>query len=225
MTTPSLDECVVLEKGVKYWRKTCTYRQPKAWHANQAFMMDTSDSALVAQVLSGHRDAFGTLVDRYQNQMLAYVKYMGFGESEACDVVQDAFVRAFRHLGRCGEPDRFAGWLFKIVSNLCRTAGSRNSRRRLESLEASGSTLVSELPGPDDQMEANWAKERVRAALDTVPSDQREALVLMYLQDHSVKEIEELTGASRSAIKMRLKRGRDALKRELEPLFLEVHES
>ena len=194
-------------------------------HANQTFMTDTSDSALVAQVLSGRRDAFGTLVERYQDQMLGYVKYMGIGEAEACDVVQDAFVRAFRHLGRCGEPDRFAGWLFKIVSNLCRTAGSRNSRRRSESLEPHGSTLVSELPGPDEQMEANWAKERVRAALDTVPSDQREALVLMYLQGHSVKEIEELTGASPSAIKMRLKRGREALKRELEPLFSEVHES
>ncbi len=188
-------------------------------------MTDTSDSALVAQVLSGHRDAFGTLVERYQDQMLTYVRHMGFGEAEACDLVQDAFVRAFRHLGRCGEPDRFAGWLFKIVSNLCRTAGSRNSRRRSESLESHRSTLASELPGPDDQLEANWAKERVHAALDTVPSDQREALVLMYLQGHSVKEIEELTGASRSAIKMRLKRGREALKRELEPLFSEVQES
>lgn len=188
-------------------------------------MTDTSDSALIAQVLSGHRDAFGTLVERYQDQMLTYVKHMGFGEAEACDLVQDAFVRAFRHLGRCGEPDRLAGWLFKIVSNLCRTAGSRNLRRRSESLEPHRSTLASELPGPDDQMEANLVKERVRVALDTVPSDQREALVLMYLQGHSVKEIEELTGASRSAIKMRLKRGREALKRELEPLFSEVHQS
>ncbi len=188
-------------------------------------MTDTSDSALVARVLSGHRDAFGMLVERYQDQMLAYVKYMGFGEAEACDVVQDALVRAFRHLGRCGDPDRLAGWLFKIVSNLCRTAGSRNSRRRSESLETHHSTLVSELPGPDDHMEENWAKERVRVALDTVSSDQREALVLMYLQGRSVKEIEELTGASRSAIKMRLKRGREALKQELEPLFLEMQES
>lgn len=188
-------------------------------------MTDTSDSALVARVLSGNRDAFGTLVERYQDQMLAYVKYMGFGEPEACDVVQDAFIRAFRHLGRCGEPDRFAGWLFRIVSNLCRTAGVKSARIRVESLESYGSVLVSERPGPDEQTEANWTKERVRAALDVVPPDQREALVLMYLRGHSVTEIEELTGVSRSAIKMRLKRGREALKRQLEPLFSEVPES
>ncbi len=64
----------------------------------------------------------------------------------------------------------------------------------------------------------------MRRALDSVPADQREALVLMYLQGLSVSEIEELTGASRSAIKMRLMRGREALKRELEPLFGEVVE-
>ncbi len=188
-------------------------------------MTDASDGALVAQVLSGHRNAFGTLVDRYQDQMLAYVRHMGFGEAEACDVVQDSFVRAFRHLGRCGDRDRFAGWLFKIVSNLCRTAGSTNARRRTEPLDPHGPTLVSELPGPDEQMEASWTRDRVRTALDTVPPDQREALVLMYLLGHSVTEIEGLTGASRSAVKMRLKRGREALKRELEPLFSEVHET
>ncbi len=179
----------------------------------------------MARVLSGHRDAFGTLVDRYQDQMLVYVRHMGFGEAEACDVVQDAFVRAFRHLSRCRDRDRFAGWLFKIVSNLCRTAGSRNARRPSDSLDSYGPTLVSELPGPDEQMESNRTRDRVRAALDTISPDQREALVLMYLQGYSVTEIEELTGASRSAVKMRLKRGREALKAELEPLFSEVQEA
>ena len=95
----------------------------------------------------------------------------------------------------------------------------------MEPLEPHGSALVSERPGPDEQTEANWARERVRVALDAVPPDQREALVLMYLQGHSVTEIEELTGASRSAIKMRLKRGREALKQELAPLFSEIDES
>ena len=182
-------------------------------------MTDAPDGALVAQVLNGQRDAFGGLVDRYQDQMLAYVKYMGFGDAEACDVVQDAFVRAFRHLGRCGEPDRFDGWLFKIVSNVCKTAGAKESRRRMEPLELFDSVLESGGLGPDEHAEASWAKDRVRSALDAVPTDQREALVLMYLQGLSVSEIEDVTGASRSAIKMRLKRGCEARKRDLEPGF------
>lgn len=188
-------------------------------------MSDSSDGAVVRRVLSGDRHAFGILVDRHQRGLLAYVRYMGFDEAEAHDVVQDGFVRAFRHLRRCGEPDRFEGWLFKIVSNLCRTVGKRNSRRPTESLQAHRSTLVSKEPGPEEQMQANVLKEQVRAALDTVPGDQREALVLMYLRGHSVQEIADLTDTSQSAVKMRLKRGRDALKQELAPLFSGANES
>jgi RNA polymerase sigma-70 factor (ECF subfamily) len=156
--------------------------------------------------------------------MLAYAKYMGFGDAQARDLVQDAFVRAYRHLKRCGDPERFAGWLFRILSNLCRTAGSKRKRRAMQPLDDVGVSLPSDAPTPDEVAEASWTRDRVREALDCVPADQREALVLMYLQGYSVSEIEELTGASASAVKMRLKRGRDALRAELEPFFEEAHE-
>jgi RNA polymerase sigma-70 factor (ECF subfamily) len=185
---------------------------------------DASDGEIVSRVLAGERHEFGILVERHQDRMLAYVRYMGFDEAEARDLAQDAFVRAFRHLRRCGDPNRFAGWLFKIVSNLCRTAGSRASRRGMESLEVVGGALVGEEPLPDAQAEAEWLRGHVRQALDGLPADQREALVLMYLQGHSVGEIEELTGASTSAVKMRLKRGREAMKALLGPLLAEVSE-
>lgn len=187
-------------------------------------MRETSDGTLVARVLAGEREAFGILVTRHQDRMLAYVRYMGFGEAQAHDLVQDAFVRAYRHLRRCGDPERFSGWLFKILSNLCRTAGSKNARRTIQPLDAVRSTLTSDAPAPDEVAEASWVKEAVRDALDQVPAEQREALVLMYLQGYSVSEIQELTGASASAVKMRLKRGREALRAELEPFFTEVPE-
>ena len=187
-------------------------------------MTETPDGAIVARVLAGNRQEFGTLVHRYEDKILAYVRYMGFGEADARDIAQDAFVRAFRHLRRCGEPDRFAGWLFRIAANLCRTAGKRTGKRAVESLEVYRTSLASEEPGPLEAAEASWAKRRVREALDALPADQREALVLMYLMGYSVSEIEEMTGASASAVKMRLKRGRDALRDELEPMFTEVHE-
>lgn len=185
---------------------------------------DTSDAAVVARVLAGHRQEFGTLVRRYQDRILAYVVYMGFSEAEARDLAQDAFVRAFRHLHRCGDPDRFGGWLFKIAANLCRTEGRRNAKRLADPLDLHRGTLPASAPGPDERAEESWRKERVRAALDAVPTDQREALVLMYLQGYTVKEIGELTGASASAVKMRLKRGRETLRALLEPFFAEVHE-
>jgi len=185
-------------------------------------MNQVSDAVVVSRVLSGDREAFGTLVDRYQDRLIAYVRHMGFGSDEAMDIVQDGFVRAFQHLRRCGDPERFGGWLFRIVSNLCRTAATRRSRRNAEPLDGHGRHLRSELPNPEERMEGSWTRERIRDALQEVPPDQREALVLMYLEGYSVAEIEELTGASSSAVKMRLKRGRDALERVLAPLFAEV---
>jgi RNA polymerase sigma-70 factor (ECF subfamily) len=182
------------------------------------------DGALVERVLAGDRAAFGILVERYQDRMLAYARYMGFDEADARDAVQDAFVRAFRHLRRCGNPERFGGWLFKIVSNVCRTAGGNASRKAAEPLDAHGAALIAPAALPDEEMESRWLKEQVRRALDRVAPDQREALVLMYLQGHSVSEIEAMTGASTSAVKMRLKRGREALEALLGPLLIEVTE-
>ena len=188
-------------------------------------MNQASDALAVARVLAGDREAFGALVDRHQDKMISYARHMGFGPEEALDIVQDGFVRAFRHLRRCGDPERFGGWLFRIVSNLCRTAGGRTGRKRTDSLHDHELSLQSELPSPEERMEGSWDRDRIREALETLPPDQREALVLMYLEGYSVTEIAELSGASVSAVKMRLKRGRDALERVLAPLFVEVGES
>ncbi len=185
-------------------------------------MSRSSDADVVSRVLSGDREAFGTLVDRHQDKMIAYVRHMGFGPEEALDIVQDGFVRAFKHLRRCGDPERFGGWLFRIVSNLCRTAATRPTRRKTEALEDHANGLRSQRGDPEAHAEEAWTRERVREALQAVPDDQREALVLMYLEGYSVAEIEELTGASSSAVKMRLKRGRDALEHVLAPLFAEI---
>ncbi len=184
-------------------------------------MRTLPDEALVARTRAGDREAFGHLVERYQDQTLRYVRYMGFREADAFDITQDAFVRAFRHLGRCGDPRRFGGWLFKIVSNLCRTAGRKQQTQRLQDLESA--SLVASDHNPQEISETSSTKERVRKAMDVLPPDQREALVLFYLRGHTLNEIVELTGASPSAIKMRLKRGRERLKAELDPLFHEVY--
>ena len=185
-------------------------------------MKEVPDAQLIAQVLAGDNGSFGHLVERYQDQMLAYAVYMGFSEAEALDVVQESLVRAYRHLKRCGDRERFDGWLFKIVSNVCKTYLTRAARRRTEPIETLGASIESTDPGPDEAAEAAWTRRQVRRALDTLPHDQREALVLMYLQGHSVSEICDVTGASASAVKMRLKRGREALRNELEPLYDEV---
>lgn len=177
------------------------------------------DEVLVERTRAGQREAFGGLVERYQDRLFRYVRHLGFGDEDAADIVQDAFVRAYRHLRRCGDPSRFGGWIFKITGNLCRTAGARARRR--EMLDVESVTLVDPGSGPGSELEASSDKHHIRASLDELPFEQREAVILFYMMEYSVREIAALTGASTSAVKMRLKRAREALRERLGPLIYE----
>jgi RNA polymerase sigma-70 factor (ECF subfamily) len=173
-----------------------------------------SDEAIVARVLDGDREAFGLLVDRYQEELAAYAKYMTGSPDEAADIVQSALVRGYRALHQCRDPRRVKGWLFRIVANQCKTHLARRKRRHLEPLSAAAT-----LPARGDpaaEAEAQELRRRVHAALQRLPVDQREALVLRYVHGMDLAEMAETLSASVGALKMRLLRGREALRRELQ---------
>ena len=172
-----------------------------------------SDLEVVNRVLAGDTEAFGTLVDRYQNEFAAYATHMTGSQDDAADVIQESFVRAYRSLGRCQDPANFKGWLFRIVSNQCKTHIARTARRRLEPLEA-----LSSASGPDNpEQDAVLGDLRghVQRALHRLPTDQREALILKYVKDLGVSDLARLLAISVSAVKMRLMRGRKAMVEQL----------
>jgi len=172
-----------------------------------------SDAEVIARVLDGDTEAFGLLVDRYQGEFAAYAKHMTGSLDEAADIVQESLIRAYNSLRRCTERDRFKGWLFRIVSNQCKshlTRGKRSMRRPFESLIDEPATAA-----PDADAEAAELRERVQGALQQLPAEQREALVLKYLHGLSLPEMAELLSCSVPALKMRLLRGREALRETL----------
>lgn len=169
-----------------------------------------TDAEIIQQVLDGDVEAFGVLVDRYQGEFAAYAKYMTGSEDEAADVVQESLVRAFRSLRRCRDRARFKNWLFRIVSNQCKTH-LRRRRRRAEVLSETEQEVVA-LDDTAAHVEAEELRRRVHMALQYLPEDQREALVLRYVDGLGVQEIAELVGAGVSAVKMRLLRAREALR-------------
>lgn len=173
------------------------------------------DAEVVARVLRGDLEAFALLVDRYQDEFTAYAKHMTGSADEAADIVQESLVRAYRSLRRCGDPDRFKGWLFRIVSNQCKTHVTRRKRREKERIDDVAYALRSPHEADADAREAEL-RQQLEDALQELPSDQREALVLKYIQELSIEEMAEMVGASSSALKMRLKRGREALREKLE---------
>jgi RNA polymerase sigma-70 factor (ECF subfamily) len=177
-----------------------------------------SDAQVIERVLASDTEAFGLLVDRYQDEFTAYAGYVAGSPDEAADIVQESLVRAYKALHRCKEPARFKAWLFRIVSNQCRTHLARRKRRREQSLAAASDVVAGQTP--ETALEVAEVRRRVHEALQRVPVDQREALVLKYVHGMTLPEMTELLSVTLSALKMRLLRGREALREQLNGVMI-----
>jgi RNA polymerase sigma-70 factor (ECF subfamily) len=169
---------------------------------------DVSDGALVHRVLEGDSEAFAGLVARHRERGLRFAAAMLADRADAEEALQDAFVRAFRGLRSCRDPDRFGAWFLKILVNRCRTR--RAGRRRRDGLfvrdEGALERAHSRPAGDPD-----WREEidRALARLDTL---QREAFLLKHVEGLEYEEMARLTGARIPALKMRVKRACDHLR-------------
>jgi len=137
---------------------------------------------------------------------------------DADDVLQSAFMRAFRNLRSCRDRQRFGGLLYQIVVNECRTFATRRHRREQRFLSATGEIERAIAPGSDDSAERDVGGH-IERALGMLPADQREAFLLKHVEELTYEEISEMTGASVSALKMRVKRAADSLRDLLEGVY------
>lgn len=94
-------------------------------------MLRTSDATLVRRSLTGDREAFGALVDRYRGMVFASILGHGVDREESQDLCQDVFVEAYTHLSTLKDPSKFAGWVRGIASNVCRMWWRRNTRGQI----------------------------------------------------------------------------------------------
>jgi len=175
-----------------------------------------TDGQVVAQVLGGDVDAYAILVARYRGRLGRYAMHMLGSREDAEEVLQDAFVRAYRSLARCEDPEKFGAWIFSILLNRCRTSGARGSRRRRTFVADEVALLSASEEHPAER--TAWREEIDRAVQQLRP-DQREAFLMKYVEDLSYEEMSQLTGVGVSALKMRVLRACDRLRELLE----EVH--
>jgi RNA polymerase sigma-70 factor, ECF subfamily len=167
------------------------------------------DGELVRRVMAGDRDAYTVLVERHQGLLFRQAYALVNDSDAAADLVQDAFVRAYRDLRRCRDPERFRAWVFTIVRNGCRDY-LKNIRRRSVPWETHGAELRS-AHDPHQDAENEEFRRRVGEALATLPEAQREAFLLRHVEDLSYEEMAETLGAGVSALKMRVMRAREGL--------------
>lgn len=179
-------------------------------------MTQLSDAAVIRQVLAGDVEAYRLLVARHRERLGRFALRMLGNREDAEEALQDAFVRAYRSLGQCATPERFDGWLFRILANRCRTKGAL--RRRYEATFVADEIALTAAPDPTTErtpVQHDLGGEDLARALVHLDSDSREAFLLKYVEELSYQEMAGLTGARVSALKMRVKRACERLRRIL----------
>jgi len=173
----------------------------------------TADAELVQAALAGGRDAYATLVKRYERAVTAVALAVLRDHHAAQDAAQETFLCAYRRLGDLRRADRFASWLMKIAHHeACRLA-----RRRTAGATA---PLVSDPPDSSGNGRLEGPLEQVLSAVTRLPEPERLVVMLKYFNRHDVATIAEMSGRPVGTVTKQLSRARRRLRgwlRELEP--------
>jgi RNA polymerase sigma-70 factor (ECF subfamily) len=171
----------------------------------------------------GDESAFEELVERNIGKVHGLV-YRFLGEASAIeDITQDVFLRVYRNAGRYEPTAKFSTWLYRIVANLCfNVIRSRKKKRRI-SLETIGDDEKRmDLPDnrqapPEKQLDSSVLARKVNDALESLPENQRLAIILNKYEDKNYKEIAGILDISTLAVKSLLSRARQNLRQMLSP--------
>lgn len=173
---------------------------------------DDPDQTLLDLIRDGDEQAYGVLLDRHLDRIHALAQRMLGNASDAEEVAQDAFLRAWQQIPTW-QPGKakFSTWLHRVAMNLCHDA----LRRRRDTRPVDDIQPVSGEPGPEQLARRQDRSGRVQAALATLPDRQREALVLSHYQELSQREAAAVLEISEDALESLLSRGRRALRAAL----------
>ena len=184
------------------------------------------DGDVVAAFLAGEERAFREIVTRYQTRLLNFVYRAISDREKAEDLVQDVFLRVYRHLHNFDRTKKFSTWIYTIAANLAKNELRNRSRFRLVLLEGMrtiwrGEELPIEIedtsPGPDVLFYKRHLCVLVEEATEQLSAHHREVFVLRDVEGKSYDEIAEITGAKVGTVKSRLSRARESVAAYIEP--------
>ena len=182
-------------------------------------LSELPDHEVVRHSLEGDTRAFGEIVARYDQRLLNFV-YRTIGDRErGQDLVQETFVRVYRHLHRFDQTKKFSTWIYTIASNLAKNELRNRSRNPLVLFQTIRKTwqdddrpLQFEDPAnrPDDLFRKRHLRELVDASVGRLPEHHRQVFILRELEGKSYEEIAEITDCNLGTVKSRLNRARNA---------------
>ncbi len=181
-----------------------------------------ADQLLVEQVQQGDKRAFDLLVLKYQHKVVALVERFVKDRTEAEDVAQDAFIRAYRALANFRGDSAFYTWLYRIAVNTAKNYLVAKGRRPPSSdLDAEEAELyyqeqgLTEQATPESELERDQVEVALQQALQGLSDDLRMAITLRELEGMSYEEIAEVMDTPIGTVRSRIFRAREAIARQI----------
>jgi RNA polymerase sigma-70 factor (ECF subfamily) len=183
-------------------------------------MRPWTDEELVARSKTGDIDSFNQLVKRWERPIFA-LAYRTLGrEEDARDVTQETFLRAFRALSGFKGDAKFSSWLYRIALNLCRDWMRKERRAPLVAVpEGVDVDQLAAERGPIETVEDLAARSElsreVARAMESLPAEQRQAIILKEYHGLTFQEIADLMKCPLSTVKTRVYQGLSTLRKQL----------
>ncbi len=191
-------------------------------------LAELEDSQVVQCCLDGEERAFTELVRRYDKRLRNFVFRMIRDRERAEDLIQETFIRVYRHLHSFDQTRKFSTWIYTIAGNLAKNELRSRSRDPLvlfqsltKSWEADSRPLEWEDPAtrPDDLYRKRFLREKVDEAAALLPEHHRVVFVLRELHGKTYEEMAEITGCALGTVKSRLNRARNRFAHIIAPMI------
>ena len=184
------------------------------------------DQALVERVQQGDKTAFDVLVLKYQNKIIKLVNRYVHDPDEAMDVAQEAFIKAYRALGRFRGDSAFYTWIYRIAINTAKNYLVATNRRppgddidAQEAEQYEGAMGLKNYDTPEHLLLKDEIQNTIARAIDELPDDLRTAITLRELEGMSYEEIAVTMECPIGTVRSRIFRARNAIDIKLQPLL------
>ena len=189
-------------------------------------MADQADQVLVKRVQQGDKKAFDLLVLKYQHKIIQLVNRYVKDPSEAMDVTQEAFIKAYRALPRFRGDSAFYTWLYRIAINTAKNHLISRARRYPEyqvdpqdAEQYEGGGRLRDQSSPEHLLMAEEIANTIRQTINDLPEELRTAITLREFEGMSYAEIAQAMECPIGTVRSRIFRAREAIDKQLDPLL------
>lgn len=173
--------------------------------------MGIRDEELVAEIARGDMSPLEELYNRYKRRIMTYAYYFIGNRERAEDILQETFLRVFKYADRFDPGRSFSAWVYSIAANLCRDELRRKKRRQHAIADVPFDELVpfasDSSPSPRSRASGREFAGRLREELRKLKPEQREVIVLHYLNGLKYREIARVLGCPIGTVQSRLHAG------------------